>query len=358
MQIANDRGPKKLGRFSAFLLITLLIAAVCGSLAWLAWDGRTQWPTFPSDVVAGQAPTEAQKAAAASLAPEVVVVVDRDYGYRIGDVIPVTIFFKEKAGSEIDLHSMAVDGDFEIVGEPTFFARSAADGSRRLRVEVKLQSFSPVPKLVLNANLSYRVKATNDDVTVTLPALEAYTSNTWDGRDIVQEGKLPFNPGLDPFATGGLVLGGLFGSIFFFSLFLRYRRERPIALELKGLPNRFLLARRDFNEIWARMEAGDRSADRYAELSQLLRRLYKVETKTTLEASYFLLYSYNGPIQVADILRTCDRVIYRDEVLSEEDHLGIKAVFDYLVPSYSAEALAKLPPTKVVLASAAASSKR
>jgi hypothetical protein len=334
-----------------FLLATLLIICAAGSLSWFFWQSRTTWPSFPSDIARGQAPTAEQQAAAQSLTPEVVVVVDHDYAYRIGDAIPVTIFLKEKKGTEIDLHSMALEGDFEIAGDPVFFVRQTADGARRIRVDIKLQSFNAVPKWAFNANMSYRVIATNDDITVSLPALVVYTSNTWDGRDIIQEGKLVLDRGFEPFATGALLLGGLLGTIFFFRLARRYSREQPVELEMKNLPNRFLLARRDFNDVWALMEAGDRSADRYADISAIVRRLYRVETKTTLEAGYYMLYSYNGPLKAVEILQACDRVIYRDETLSEEDHQQIKKTFDQQVQVYPAELLVKLPPTKVVLKS-------
>jgi hypothetical protein len=357
----NQQNPaRKRGFFKGLLYLAALasiIFAVVGGLTWANWHNHTTWPQFPSDLVAGQTPTAEQNAAAKSLAPEVAVKFDRDFGYRIGDIVEVTIFIKEKPGTEIDVHSMAVEGDFEVVGEPVIFERRTIDGARRLRADLKLQSFSAAPKLVLKANMSYRVKATNEDVTVTLPAFEAYTSNTWDGRLRIEDGHLAVNYGYEPFYSGGLVFGGLFCAVLFFVLARRYGREKAIGFELKVLPNRFLLARRDFNALWTLMEAGDRSADRYAELSQLLRRLYRIETKTTLEASYFLVYSYNGPMQVTDILRACDRVIYRAESLSEEEHLAIKATFDYLVPQYTPANLANLPATRVVLKSAKATIK-
>jgi len=341
--------------FKTLMLTLLLIACAVGGFAWYSWNTRTTWPHFPSDPpAAGQVATAEQLAAAKSLAPEVIVTYDRDYGYRIGDLIPVTVYFKEKPGTQIDLHSIAIEGDFEIAQQPVFFERRTKDGARLVRGSIKLQSFSNTPKLTLKANLSYRIIETNDDVTISLPAFEAYTSNTWDGRDIIQEGDLAGKYGVDPYYTIALIFGGIFGVIFFFRLTRRYANEQPVEYEMKALPGRFQLARRDFNDLWDRMEAGDRSADRYAEMSQLLRRLYRVETKTTLEASYYLLYSYNGPLQVTEILRACDRVIYRDETLSEEDHAGIKLVFDKLVPQYPAKVLAKLPPTKVVMRSAQA----
>jgi hypothetical protein len=343
---------KGISRLTSLLLATLLIVVATAGISWLFWETRTTWPQFPSDIARGQAPTVEQLAAAKSLAPEVFVKVDHDYAYRIGDVIPVTIFLKEKPGTQIDLHSIALEGDFEITGDPVIFERRTADGARRIRAEVKLQSFSAVPKWSFKADLSYRVIATNEDVTISLPAFEAYTSNTWDGRDIIQEGKIVFNYGFEPFATAALLLGGLIGAIYFFVLARRFSREQRVPYDLKSLPNRFLLARRDFNVIWGQMEAGDRSADRYADLSQLVRRLYRVETKTTLEAGYYLLYSYNGPIQVVEVLKACDRVIYRHETLTESDHQQIKQVFDKLVPTYAPEVLAKLPQTKVVMRSA------
>lgn len=320
---------KNLGLFSALALITLVIAASVAFSSWLFWNDRANWPVFPSDVQ-----NQAGLKAAASPAPEVVASIERDYGWRIGDIVPATIFMKQKPGTVIDMHSIALAGDFELVGAPELFQLDKADGTRIYRAKVKLQSFSAVPQLALKANISYRVLSTNEDITVDLPAIDPFTSQTWDGRDKIQEGKLAIQHGLHGWITLAYFAVGLGGLIFFWKL-IRYFRSISLSAVQKLFTSRFIKARRQFDAVWALMEAGDRSHARYVELSRIIRKLYVIETKTSLEAKYWYLYGSNGPAEIADMLIECDKVIYLNRVLSDEEHARIKQIFDHLVPVYS-----------------------
>jgi len=98
--------------------------------------------------------------------------------------------------------------------------------------------------------------------------------------------------------------------------------------------SRFIRARRQFDQIWAQMEAGNRSQDNYVALARIIRKLYLIETKTSLEAKYWYLYGSNGPTEIAEMLIECDKVIYLGRVLDEAEHQRIKQIFDYLVPVY------------------------
>ena len=77
------------------------------------------------------------------------------------------------------------------------------------------------------------------------------------------------------------------------------------------------------------------SHNRYVELARIIRKLYVIETKTSLEAKFWYLYGSNGPAEIADMLIECDKVIYLNRVLTEEEHQHIKQIFDHLVPVYS-----------------------
>jgi len=327
---------KKLGFFSSFGLVALLVALAIGFCSWLYWEDRTQWPVFPSEVHSA-----AGAQAAASSAPEVEAVLERDYGWRIGDIVPVTIYLKQKPGTVVDLHSIALAGDFELVGEPDLFESSRPDGSKVYRVKVKLQSFSVAPQLNLKANISYRVLATNDDVTVDLPTVAPYTSKTWDGRKLIQEGKLDTVQGMHGWITLAYLLVGVFGTFYFWRLSRHFYNLIPVPVRPRVGPSRFIKARKQFDAVWAKMEAGDRSRANYTELSRIIRALYNIETKTALEAKYWYLYGHNGPSEIADMLMECDKVIYQNRVLEDEEHYRIKNIFDSLV----APAHVSLPST-------------
>lgn len=319
----------KLGFFSSFGLAALLLALAVGCCALLFWNDRTEWPKFPSD-----AQTPVGVLAASSSTPEIVANLDRDFGWRIGDVLSVTVYMKQKPGTVIDMHSIALAGDFELAGAPDIFELTKADGSKVYRVKLKLQSFSVAPQLDLKANVSYRVLASNEDVTVDLPTIAPYTSKTWDGRKLIQEGKLVILHGLHGWITLAYILGGLIGFSFFWRLCRKFYNLLPVAVKRLLGPSRFLKARRQFDAVWAKMEAGDRSRENYVALARIIRRLYLIETKTTLEAKYWYLYGRNGPSEIADMLMECDKVIYLNRTLTDEEHYRIKTIFDSLVQPY------------------------
>ena len=321
---------KKLGFFSSLGLVALLMAFAVGCCTLLFWEDRTEWPVFPSEQHSASSP-----AVTPSDKPEIVATLDRDFGWRIGDVVPVTVYMLQKPGTVIDMHSIALAGDFELVGAPDQFELSRQDGSKVYRVKLKLQSFSVAPQLDLKANVSYRVLANNDDVTVDIPTIAPYTSKTWDGRKLIQEGKLVIVHGLHGWITLAYVLVGLFGASFFWKLTRRFYHLLPVAVQKLLGPSRFIKARRLFDAVWAKMEAGDRSRENYVAIARIIRRLYLIETKTTLEAKYWYLYGHNGPAAIADMLEECDKVIYLGRTLSDDEHYRIKTIFDSLVQSYA-----------------------
>lgn len=317
---------KKLGLVSALLAIiaaTILGVAACAAIF---WSDRTEWPIFVSEVRSAEGAKAAQ-----SPAPEIVAHLERDFGWRIGDVVPVTVYLKQKPGTVIDLNSIALAGDFEMVGNPDLFELSRPDGSKIYRAKIKLQSFKAQPQWSIKANISYRVLATNEDITVDLPAIAPYTSKTWDGRKEAQEGKLDTQHGVHDWLTLLYVCIGATGTLVFFNLSRRFYNEMPMKTRLRKRASRLVRGRRDFDAIWAKMEAGDRSRENYVALSRVLRKLYLLETKTSLEAKFWFLYGRNGPAEIADMLIECDKVIYLNRVLSDEEHYRIKTIFDNLV---------------------------
>lgn len=339
----------KLSRiFSSLFLVVVSLALVLGLELAVFAPQRIDWPDFsavsnsagaPAGAPvapgqAGAAPGAPTQTAPAPLSPQIVTRLSRDFGYRIGDIVPVSLFIKQQAGTEVDMHSIALEGDFEIASEPKVVSEELADGTKRIKADLKLQSFSNAPKLGLKATISYRVLSTNEDFTVTLPGLEAYTSNTWDKRKVLMTGSLTGLYGYDLWVNGALILGGFAMMVVFWGLYRKYRSFLASAYEARPKPPRFILARKAFNEVWAKMAAGDRSAENYVEIERIVRDLYNVKTKTTLEAGYWFLMAYNGPHQVVEILHQCDRVIYGQEVLSEDEHNSIKKIFDKLVPNY------------------------
>lgn len=346
---------KKRGFFSTLIYGVFIIACCLGFLTWLFWSERSDWPVFPSDKPAQvqvqqpqdpnqdpsqnpaqnpvPAPNPGPVAKPATLDPEIIPRVARDFGWRIGDVVPVDFYIKQMPGTELDLHSVAMEGDFELAGQPEIVEHLRADGSKVYRLKARFQSFNKAKEWTLKANFAYRVLATNDDVTVSLPVLKIYTSNTWDGRDIIQTGKLEPQFGWQNWITLAFIGVGYLFMRFFWKQRQAILSFLPEVAEHFGRSTRFIAARKRFDRIWARMEErGDRSRENYLALSRVFRKLYKVETKTGLEIYYWYLYGRNGPIEISEMIDKCERVIYLDETLSDEEHYSIKKTFDRLCP--------------------------
>lgn len=336
-----------------FWTLILLVASGCGYLLWSQYKGA-DWPDMPPSVQApAQNPAKsgdkADATASPPLAPQVLVQLDRDFGYRIGDIVPVTIYVKQQAGTSVDLHTIALEGNFEIAGQETgredttpVEEKALDDGSKILRLKVKLQSFSVAPKLTAKMSVSYRVIAPNDEYTVVLPAIEVYTSNTWDQRDLIKTGELHYVQGWHWFINGALTLLSVTCVVIFWRLNRRFRSYLAESLPARRRIKRFVLARMRFDDVWSKIAAGDRASQHYEEIERIVRGLFDVETKTTEEAAYWFLYGNRGPYRVVQILHQCDRVIYRGEVLSEEDNAQIKEIFDRLVPHYPAALIAEV----------------
>ncbi len=307
--------------------VALVLAAQIG-LFTLTGD-QVKWPEFPA----------AEKTAPPS-APSVVAQLERDFAYRIGDVVPVVLYIKEAPDTRVDLNSIALEGDFEIRGNGKLYQETTKEGGRILRFQLSLQSFSAAPSVSTKAAVSYRVLSTNEEYTVSLPALAVSTSNTWDQKDRIVEGALIVLHGWHGWINGGLLVCGLLLSIYGYRRYRYYKSLSPEALNAPRRAKRFVVARIRFDRVWNKIEAGDLSAANYIEIERIVRALYEIESKTTREAGFWFLYGNRGPYQAVDILHQCDRVIYLGETLSVEDNQLIKTTFDKLVPHYSPEDLA------------------
>src|SRR5687768_13194241 len=109
----------------AFFVYATLLLPVLACL--LVLRNHSEWPPLPEKP--GPSPT-------------VMVEVERDFSHRIGDLIPITIYIKQFAGTTVDIDGLALEGDFELRGEFKTDSRSTTDGGKVLRVRGVVQSFS------------------------------------------------------------------------------------------------------------------------------------------------------------------------------------------------------------------------
>jgi len=305
-------------RFVAWSALSMILCL--GIIAALYWPKRAIWPQFPQS---------------AEPAPQVVVQVDRDFAWRTGDHIPVSVFIKQKPGVAVDLNSLAIEGDFEIAGNPQIFVREERDGTRLVRVLVTLQSFNVKEKLQLKANMSYLAGGQRGTKVVSLPGLELYTSRTWDGRTEIKDGPLPALNGFHWLITVLALLVGLGGSIWCLGYI---RRLRAAGGETKAGPlSARALARRDFEAVWRRIRIGDQSEDNYKEIERIIRRLYRIEARTLPEIRFELTDNHPHLPQILVIMGQCGKVLYQGLLLSDKDKDDLESAFDEIVPSAKAQ---------------------
>lgn len=306
--------------------LVLLVAVMAVSLTGVVLVTRrdqTRWPAFDAIPVAKETP---------ATAPQVVAAYERDYGWRTADVIPILIFVKQQPGTTIDLHSLAVEGDFDIISEPDIVTRDFNDGSRWIRVRFKIQSMKVGKQLALKTSMLVRIRETGKDQLIAIPAFMPYTSPTWDGRDLIQDGKPEFVQGLHMWVTLAYVLGSIAG--FFGLLYLRHKwlSEANTARSLSGWETRRQIARRDFDAVWEKFENGDYSSANYQEVSRIIRTLFLIECKVRHEIEWELGGAHPFKDQTLALLDLCGKVLYQQHVLKEHEQKALKTIFDQIVP--------------------------
>lgn len=298
-----------------FWSVVSVLVAVAGMTA-IYWTQRTVWPDFPP---------------ASDPAPQVLVQVEPDFAWRIGDRVPVTIFVREAPGVEVDLNSLATEGDFEIAGNIEVVEREKRDGSRLVRITVYLQSFKAAEKLSFKALLGYTVGGSRDVRTLTIGAPDLYTSRTWDGRPDIKDGPLPVQHGWHYVVSAVALLVGFAGSIGALILLARYRRQA--ASQIESIPlSRWQQARADFNQVWAQIAMGDESEERFKEIERIIRRLYHIESRTLREIPFEIGHNHPHLKGIKLILGGCGLVLYGHQKLTPEQKAAMRAAFDAMIP--------------------------
>lgn len=296
----------------------VIISCVLSALLMVAFwfvpaRGGPEWPQFPETK---------------DNAPSVVSQLEPDFGYRTGDVIPVSIFIKEQAGTEIDIASLALEGDFEIRGEPQIAQESNPDGAKQYCIKLNLQSFSMSPKLRATMSMQWNLKGDRQWKEVKHSLVNAFTSLTWDGeRKEIQSGPLPvinslwgkyFSPGLMVFAV--LLFGGC---LFYQRWFERAEaaREKKVQASARGVCKSRVDAARKA------IDGGDLSEAQYVAIAAALREYFNVES-TVIGMIPLALgdhHPYKKRVQAA--INLCERVAYKSVALTAFEQ---KYLFEFL----------------------------
>lgn len=298
-------------------LVTGILLSLVAFVGYLAYSqSQSDWPKDFPVTQGGQ--------------PSIIAKLDPDFSHRIGDPIPMTVFIKEMPGTQIDFDSVALEGNYEIRGALSRSELLLEDGSRLIRLELSLQSFSVKKKLSANLSLAWSPKDKRDWQELRHPLQTAYTSRTWDGREEIQEGKLAFLHGPHVIVCGALLLGGLLGFVWSicYQLFHEKWRKDHKAAE-QASPR--MICKAQVEAAWERISAGDLSPGHFRQIEVAVRNYLGLQAvqNNQFRAVLGLNFAYHG--QLNSILELTGRVIYKRENLQPEQLKQLKADLDVLI---------------------------
>lgn len=266
-------------RFLKKAALFLVVAGLIGGGTWAAaWYLHERWYVF--------AETEANE-------PQAKVVIDRDYAYRTGDLIPVSIRLKHKPGVNIDSGAFALNGDFEIAETKPLVRKEMEDGSVCYKQDLVLQSFSLEWRLKATAEISWWLKDAEAVQELKVEIGPFSRSHTWDGREELQEGN---NKKLPPWTHLSKSCGMLLGS----ALIVAYLGLLTWRLywEIWTYRNPGLAMLRKLDAVLAKINGGDLNRENYRAVDAMIRSFFGVEAVLPSQIA-------SNTLTCADELREC-----------------------------------------------------
>ncbi len=287
---------KRIAKWS--MAIIALIA--CAGIAY--WATRPSWPVFP---------------AAEDSKPQVQVLVERDYAYRIGDVVSLEVVIRQQPGTRVQVSTFTVSGDFELHEKVVLESKELKNGEALYRLRFKLQSFEPKPRLSFSAAFSWDDLNKNEQHAFNVPEKKIGTGMTWDGRTEMQEGTDSLS-GLWYWvrAVVPLVFGSALFLYFLVTGLIRWwiKRKQPTEAEL---------IRDRFRALLATVRNGTCQCEGYREMEGIVRKRWLVEA-----------------VPVEDLNAAINEPEWKAPV---EEFLALTALGIYPAQQPSSEELASLP---------------
>ncbi len=274
------------------------------------------WPDFP--------------AVAAGAAPLVKLQVERDFGWRIGDVVELNIFIKQAPGSSVDVEGLALAGDFEIRGDIKVDSRKTEDGGKVIRVKMFVQSFSFKPTVSARVSVTWNKSGEKEWKEIDPTSIELHASNTYDGRDDIQEGKQQYLQGYHLLTTIAWILGGI-ATVILTTLYIRREiRNLPVVVPPVEPQSIWVWAVIRFQAAWAKIVAGDRSNEVFQEIDFVVRSLLGVQT---VQVTHLEIALSNHPYakEGVYIIKHCELVLFKNTKLTNDQLKLMKIAFKQIV---------------------------
>lgn len=297
-------------------LVAGLVAVILLAVTLLPAGSGVKWPDFPQ-------PQGAE--------PQVVVQVEPDFGYHIGDLVPVDIFVRQPQGTHVNVDAMALEGDFEVRGEPEITSEQHG-ADLYIRYRVTLQSFQAFkPAYTAKISMTYEKVGDRNSYEVKAPPIAVGTSNTWDGRDQRQEGKLAPWYGDHLAWTIAYLVIGLGGFIVSWIAVVRIRRgmPKPKVPVVPLTPRQ--KAKLRFDRVWKKIRAGDQSEANFRVIDVIVRKLERIEHVLLEHVPIAVGDNHPRQAQIIHILSQCERVIFQGVTLSEGELDALEAMFNTFI---------------------------
>lgn len=301
----------------AYGALGLVVAAALVGLAWNFFlRPNESWPSL--DEATGPAPT-------------IQVQYDtRNFGWRIGDVVPVTIYVKQHAGTTVEVEGLALDGEFELRGDPQVSSVPTPDGGKLYQIKLRLQSFSTQDERSARISLAWYRDGQRGAQELGQTKISMHASKTWDGKPEIQEGKPSYVQGNHLWRSIGLGVLSLAGIV----ISVVYWRWQILLLPIPALrkqpPTKEQWAQARFNAAWAHIAAGERDAIWFRRITVTMRRYLGADAILWSQLPNSLRnYAYQK--QALTVIGMCERVLFKKDVLTEEELLALHAAFHDIV---------------------------
>ncbi len=294
----------------ALLLLAITAVVVFATIGGAWFWNAPKWPQF---------------ADAASEEPQVIVQADRDYAYHLADLITVEIFIKQNKGIEIDPLSLTVGGDFELNTKPESARKSLDDGSVIHRIRLKIQALKVKPEWVLNASIAYKSGEKRRDLSI--PKQSFFWSNTYDGRESLQEGDSARTLAYYSFAR--FIVPLVLSSLAFLSLcglaLRNFIRSRPVVV-----PD---FSKQRISELLDLISRGACSKEQHLELDSLVRERFKLGPIPASQLKADLIGTLQAKTLV-EFLKINAPAIYARDGLNEPDRVRLNQLGKQLLKSW------------------------
>ncbi len=270
----------------------------------------------------------------------VLVGSSRHFGYRIGDILPLSILVLADQDVRLNFDAiergvLSADGsDFEVVEPAKARLVQQASGRNIYRIDLTLRSFVMKPGIVFDAQLLYALDMIPNSLLpnwkrLTTPDFVVTTSRTADNGTSLLEGDMSRGENRISWFTWPLaVLGGslflLWPSLLVLSLLKRVRPGRALSREEA--------AWQVLDRVFRQGKRSGFSVGHYKKIAAALRRYLEVEAETLEEVIAELRDRHPQIDVVKSALSRCEDVLFREQVLDDEDNEELQRELKQLIP--------------------------